>query len=165
MKTIEQFLKGATKPPESKIADQYKQALDDADKASLRLIRHLRVKDGKPAFSDGVKEVESDISRADERLQTIKIDIKEYLDYVGEYESVQQMVEKLARLRRTVDNLHHDVAGLTKQAVNRGAERPQDDTAVMAAADKRDRVVAESKAEIEDLQQRIAKAKEVIGRY
>lgn len=165
MKTIESFLHAATKAPDSKIADEYNTALTDADKASMRLIRYLRIdKDGKPCFSDGVTTVMFDLECADERLQTITMDIAEYLSLVGDYDSVQQMVEKLARLRRTVDNLNHDVNGLSKQAVNKGTE-PRDDPAVQAAADKRDRVVSETKAEIQDLSQRIQKAKELVGRY
>jgi hypothetical protein len=166
MKTLEIFISVAKRSPEIEITDEYRASVADAEHAGHTLARYLRIDaDGKPVYADGVEVVSAEVDRASERLERVKTDIREYLALVGEFDSVQAMVEKLARLRRTVDNLNHDVSGLTKQAVNRGVERPQDDPAVMAAADKRDRVVAETKDEIQDLSERIRKAQEITRRY
>ena len=166
MKNFEEFISGATKPPASQIKEEYDAAVADCEHVGQSLARYLRVKDGKPVYSSGVEAVESEVTRSAERLDRVQADINEYLTLIGEFDSVQAMVEKLARLRRTNDNLTHDVNALLKQASNKkGTARPQDEPLVMSAMDKKYRVAVESREEIEDLSKRIAKAKELVGRY
>ena len=137
--------------------------------ARISLISHIRPeKKGKkfvPAFDSGVEDCIPLLTSAETKAAAVKDDIRDYLNALGDFDSVQAMTEKMLRLKRTADNLDRDVANLSKQAVTRGVERPQDDPAVMDAAVKRDRVAAESTAEIADLQKRITRAKEIVEGY
>ena len=165
MKSLEVFLESNHRLPESRLVECYKTALVDAENSGVRLSRYLRIKDGKPVYAPGVDAVAKDIETAGENLERIKSDIRSYLELIGEYDSVQSMLERLLRLKRTVDNVNRDLDNITKQTISKGIERPQDDPAVQAATDKRDRVVSETATEIQDLSNRIAKAKELVGRY
>jgi archaellum component FlaC len=132
----------------------------------IKLIDHISVeKKGEryiPTFDEGIVDVIPELEDVKKRSSAVRDDIRAYLDALGEYDSVQAMTERLLRLKRTADNLDRDVANLSKQAVTRGVERPQDDAAVMNAAVKRDRVAAESSPEIADLEKRITRVKEIL---
>jgi uncharacterized protein YhaN len=169
MKTIEVFLSVNHKLPESRMVDDYKEALDDAENAGMRLSRFLRVKDGKPAYSDGVEVVASEIDRASNRLEQVKTDIREYLACLGDdYDSITQMIETANRHRRSLDNVDRDAKNLLERAIKASGlppERAQDAPEVQAALDKRDRLHQELEPVIRDLSDRINRTKKVIGRY
>lgn len=168
MKSIDVFLEGAIKPPESKMVDEYKTALKDSDQAAQTLMRFLRVRDGKPVFLDGVESVQSQIECADERLRTTKADIREYLDALGDYESVTQMVETNNRHRRALDNVERDCKNILERAIKASGlapERAQEAPEVQQSLDKRDRMRSELEPVLKDLSERINRAKKVVGRY
>ena len=116
-------------------------------------------------FDESVVDVLPELDAAKKRSAAVKQNIDAYLEALGSYDSVQAMTERMLRLKRTSNNLDKDILNLSKQALARSNERPQDDPAVMDAVVKRDRVAAESSAEIADLQKRISRAKEIIGGY
>ena len=170
--TLEQFIQREGTPKhieEAGLAAAYKAADQALGEQKIRLADHLSAErvGAKivPVFDDGVEADLPELDAARMKAVAVKDDIHAYLDALGDYDSVQSMTERLLRLKRTADNLDRDVANLSKRAVTRGVERPQDDPAVMDAAVKRDRVAAESTAEIADLQKRITRAKEIVEGY
>jgi hypothetical protein len=170
MKSIEEWTEVAAngKPPESELALTYKKAVEHIEREQQRLLRYLRVRDGQVVVLPDVEKVQQDIQRADEAVEQTRRDIQTYLGCLGnEFNSVQSMTERLARLKRKRDTVIHDVDSLAKQAVNRGVapDRVMDDSIVAAAADKRDRVVAEVAPEIESLSKRLTAAQAILGKY
>jgi len=171
--TTEYFLNRSKEPKhadESHLAEAFVRADRELGEQKIRLLDHLSAEkksDGKvvPVFDSGVEDVLPDLERANKEAAAVNDNIHAYLNALGDFDSVQAMTERMLRLKRTADNLDRDVANLSKQAVTRGIERPQDDPAVMDAAVKRDRVVAESSAEVADLQKRISRAKEIVEGY
>jgi hypothetical protein len=164
MKTIESFLESATKPPEDHMVNAYRKATNEMDVEQAKLMRYLRVKDGKAVFLDGVSDVQDDVAQADETVQYIRADICEYLDCLGdEYGSVTAMSEKLARLKRSLANVEHDVKAVAQRELTGNKK----DITVDAESlrDKRDRMRTELQPQIEDLSRRISKARELLDRY
>jgi hypothetical protein len=169
MKIQEQFISGAKRSPEIEIADEYRAALADAERAGQSLSRYLRIsKDGKPVYADGVEVVAAEIERASERLEHVKTDIREYLSLLGDHDSVQQLIENANRHRRALDNVDRDAKNLLERSIKASGlppERAQDAPEVQASMDKRDRLHGELTPIIADLSARIKKAQEITRRY
>ena len=170
--TTTEFLQRAGTPrhqDEADLATSYFQADGRLSEVKIRLLDHLSAeKKGDrvvPVFDESVVDVLPELDAAKKRSAAVKQNIDAYLEALGSYDSVQAMTERMLRLKRTSNNLDKDILNLSKQALARSNERPQDDPAVMDAVVKRDRVDAESSAEIADLQKRISRAKEIIGGY
>ena len=167
MKTIEELLEGALTGKhveEDRMADAYRKAVKAMDVEQARLLRFLRVKDGAAVFLDGVSMVQPVVQAADDHLENVRADIREYLGCLGdEYDSVTAMTERLARLKRSLANAEHDVQAVGKRELT-GSKK---DITVDAESlkDKRDRMKAELTPQIEDLSRRISKARELLGRY
>jgi uncharacterized protein YydD (DUF2326 family) len=164
---IEEFVTTAinAKPPLDRMAKAYRTAVEATERQQARLLRQLRIRDGKVYFKEEVKEVEPDLKKAEEAEQDMKNAINEYLECLGTFSSVAAMTERLARLKRQVENVKHEADSLLKQAVNSGVERPQEDHTYLAACDKRDRVVSETANEIIDLSQRTSRINALLGRF
>ena len=168
MRTVEQFIEAAAtgKPPaESEMALAAQRAEKALDAEQMKLIKKIRVRDGQVVLAEGSEAVQEAVLKVEAVDHAIRDDIRGYLDALGDYGSVTQLTETLARHRRTMANVQRDYDNIVKQLVNKHIEQPQDHPDAQAAADKRDRVVQELKPVCDQLQSRINKVKEILGRY
>ena len=168
MRTVDQFIESAaaaSKPPESELAYAAQRAQKEFDVEQAKLIRQIRVRDGKVVFADGAKDVQDQVLAAESKMEAVRSDIKVYLDALQEAGSLTALVEQLGRHRRTLANLKHDHEAIIRQLVTKGVERPQDHTDALNSGSKLDRVTAELTPVINDLQDRVNKAKAVIEKH
>ena len=168
MRSIDEFIEtaaAASKPPESELAYAAQRATKQFDVEQSKLIRQIRVRDGQVVFANGAKDVQDSVIAAEAKMEAVRSDILVYLNALQEAGSLQQLVEQLARHRRTIANVQRDYDNLLKQLINKGKERPQDEPEAQAAADKRDRVVQELTPVVEGIQKRVEAAKSVLQRY
>lgn len=164
---IEQFVSTAinAKPPIDRMCKAYRTAVETTEKQQARLLKHLRVRDGQVYFKETVKSVEPDIQAAEDAELAIKGQIDEYLTCIGTFGSATALTERYSRLKRQVDIVRHDADAILKQLITKGIERPQEDAKYLAACDMRDRIVSETAEEIKDLSHRIARVKDLLGRF
>ena len=164
MKTVETFLENAIKPPEADLAAEYRKALADVEKEQTKLLRFLRVRDGAVVVLPAVSEVLPSIKAADESLVGTKARVDAYLVALGEYGSVQNMVERLGREKRTRANLDRDVQSLVERKVRAGLTATQAEASedVLQLMDKRDRARIDLDKSISELTARIDKAREAM---
>ena len=167
MRTIEQFVETAAdgKPPESSLAMAAQNAETKLDAEQLKLVKKIRVRDGKVILAEGSEAIQEQVQKVEAKAQAVKADIKIYLDALQEASSLTALTEQLARHRRTCANVKRDHEALLKQLINKGVDRPQDHPDALASGAKLDRITQELTPIIEDLQKRIDAAKSVLQRY
>lgn len=133
------------------------------DQETTKLLRYIRVRDGQVIVKPEVIEVQPAVQAAEERFEKVKTDIKELLEVMQDESSVVGMIERLARLKRSLDNAEHDIKAVGKREL--GGNKKDITVDVESLKDKRDRMKAELQPQINDLSKRIARAHELLGRY
>ncbi len=147
-----------------------RQAIDDQEKCLWRYVRGEKQGDKfVPVFTDGAEEPLNALQDAEKRLGDIEADIKEYASILGDYRSMREMNDRIARCRRMVENSGLDAVNVYKTALSEHRDlSPQEVEALEIVRSKylaRDRTVAEQTPIIEDIQRRMSRAREILAKY
>jgi hypothetical protein len=171
MRTLESFLESSTKPPDYDLAQSYHDAEKQFDAQQTRLMRYIRArKDGKeflPVFEQGIESIMPELEHAEMQLQEMRKRIENYLECLGEFGSMAAMIEKLAHMRRSLDNIERDAKNITEAAIRTSGLPPErvatESQDVVDVLNKRDRMRLELEPAIADVQRRINRIKELIN--
>jgi len=148
-----------------------KQTIEDETKHLWTYARGKRDESGRiiAYFLDGAKEPLNSLQDAEKRLGDIEADIKEYASILGDFRSLREMNDRIARCRRMVENSGLEAVNVYKAALSEHKDlSPQEVEALDIVRNKylaRDRVLAEQNPIIEDLKSRMLKAREILAKY
>lgn len=169
-----EFLKywqGKADAPESKLAQAHESATADFEiqhDELLKSIRPQKTSKGLIAvFAPSAEEIAPRLEEAEKHLKEVEADIVAFLK-LTDCEGLNRLVENLSRTRRAIDNSALETKNVMQRAMAHSglsaleAERLE---VVQASLDKRDRIKAELKPKLDDLQSRVSKAKEILERY
>jgi len=170
-----EFLKywqGKADAPESKLAQAHESATADFEiqhNELLKSIRPQKTSKGLIAvfFAPAAEEIAPHLEEAEKHLKEVETDIETFLK-LTEGEGLNRLVEDLSRTRRAIDNSALETENVLKRAMAHSglsALEAESQEVVQSAMDKRDRIQAELKPKLDDLQSRVSKAKEILERY
>ena len=159
--------------PESKIVKEYMEAksnLESKQTDLLKLIIPRRTAKGLvPVFKEGAEDRLSEFEIAESHLSEIKGDIETYLALADGQPSMILLNDRLMRAKHAIA----DAVMETKQAIIHAVQETKvhsqievlDYPEVQSAMDDRDRIQGQLEPVIEDLQNRIAKIKDIQNKY
>lgn len=157
---------------ESKMACAYRKAVEDLESASRDLwktIRTERVDDRLILYF--LPEYENPMlamDYAERRLKEIQSDIENFMNILGS-DSRRNAAEKLHRIKLDIANSKRQARNIRKQALNENPDLSSDEVenlqVVQAAFSKRDHLKTELDPIIDDFEDKIAKANEILMKY
>ncbi len=168
-----EFWKQKPNSPEGKIAEAYNRALLDFDNKQMGLLRHLRPQkaNGKliPVFVEGSEQLISGFEEAEKHLKVVQADIETYLRLMEGQSSMNLLLDKLIRAKRAISETSFDARRALERALrdtkSSSMEEIEDLPAVQAAMDKKDQAQRQFGPVVEDLQDRISRAKAILEKY
>jgi hypothetical protein len=171
--TFLEFCKQKPNSPEGKIAEAYSQALLDFDNKQMGLLRHLRPQkaNGKliPVFVEGSEQLIAGFEEAEKHLKVVQADIETYLELTEGHPSMNLLLDTLHRAKLAITGTSFDARRALERALrdakSSSMEEIEDLPAVQAAMDKRDQAQRQFGPVVEDLQDRISRAKAILEKY
>jgi len=159
--------------PEGKIAEAYSHALLDFDNRQMALLRHLRPQkaNGKliPVFAEGSDQLASGFEEAEKHMKEVRGDIETYLKLTEGLPSMNLLADKLHRAKLAITGTSFDARRALERALrdtkSSSMEEIEDLPVVQAAMDKRDQTQRQFGPVVEDLQDRISRAKAILEKY
>jgi hypothetical protein len=154
---------------ESKMARAYRETISNLESASRELWDTMRVDDSMlPYFLPDYEEPAQVIYRAEDRLAEIQSDIENFVSIVGGY-SRQEIAEKLNRCKLDIANAKPTAHNILKRAIQENPELSPDNVekldVVQTAFAERDRIIAELKPIITDLERKLMEAEKILEKY
>ena len=174
--SIDAFLEfSQTKPnsPEGRVAEAYNQSLHDLDHKQNGLLQYIRPQKagGKmiPVFAEGSEQLIAGFEEADKHLGEVRTDIEAYLALTEGQPSMNFLTDKLFRAKRAITETSLDARRALERALRETNSSSMDEIEdlpeVQAAMDKRDQTQRQLGPVVEDLQDRISKAKAILEKY
>jgi hypothetical protein len=168
-----EFWRQKQNSPEGKVAEAYSQALHDFDQRQNGLLRYIRPQKtgGKltPVFSEGSEQLIAGFEEADKHLGEVRTDIEAYLALTEGQPSMNGLTDKLFRAKRAITETSLDARRALERALRETNSSSMDEIEdlpeVQAAMDKRDQTQRQLGPVVEDLQNRISKAKTILEKY
>jgi hypothetical protein len=159
--------------PEGKVAEAYNQALHDFDNKQNGLLRYIRPQkaNGKltPIFAEGSGQLIAGFEEAEKHLGEVQADIEAYLVLTDGQSSINGLTDKLFRAKRAITETSLDARRALERALRETNSSSMDEIedlpAVQTAMDKRDQTQRQLGPVVEDLQDRISKAKAILEKY
>jgi hypothetical protein len=159
--------------PEGKIAEAYNLALHDFDNRQTDLLRYIRPlkANGKltPVFAEGSEQLITGFEEAEKHLGEVRSDIEAYLALTEGQPSINGLTDKLFRAKRAITetslNARRALERALRETNSSSMDEIEDLPAVQTAMDKRDQTQRQLGPVVEDLQDRISKAKVILEKY
>jgi hypothetical protein len=122
-----------------------------------------------PVFSQGAESILRDIEEAEARLADTEVDSEMFVDLMGQYRSLTELITALHREQHKIDNAEYNCRAILEREMrnhhNMLVEEVRELDVVKDAYLARDRVVAEVEPKVQDLQNRMQKAKIILSKY
>ncbi len=168
-----EFWKQKPNSPEGKIAEAYNRSLLDFDNKQTGLLRCLRPQktNGKliPVFVEGSELLIAGFNEAEKHLDEVQADIKAYLALTDGQPSMNGLTDKLFRAKRAIAETALDARRALERALrdtkSSSMEEIEDSPIVQAAMDKKDQAQRQFGPVVEELQDRISRAKAILEKY
>lgn len=159
--------------PSGKIIEAYNLAEAEFDNKQTGLIRYIRPQkaNGKliPVFAEGSEQLIAGFEVAEKHLADVRADIENYVALTDGQPSMSGLTDKLLRARRQITETSLDARRALERALREtnssSMEEIEDLPAVQTAMDKRDQTQRQLGPVVEDLQDRISKAKVILEKY
>jgi hypothetical protein len=174
MTNIENFLSNVkTGSAEARIASKYKSISDELEKLQTNLLQRIRVaKDSRgrliPIFQDGVEPLSTELETKDAELKSIRGDIEAYVEACSG-PSIDPLLSERAKCRKVLADIDFEVRSATSVAIKKGlaksAAEAENTPAVIDLLVKKDRIHGEYAPRLAEIEQKIAKAQEILKRY
>jgi hypothetical protein len=153
---------------DSKMACAYREALAELESVSRELWKTMRMDGDLPYFLPDCETPAIAKEAAEDRLAEIQTDIEAFVNIVGGY-SRDEIWEELHRCKLEIAKARRHARHVLKQALSENPNLSQEQVEVLQevqdAFEKRDRIVAELKLIMAELEGKLRDAMEILRKY
>lgn len=157
--------------PESRMAQRFLTAREDFEAVHNEMLQHLRPKARGKTTLLVLRDAEAVVARferAEKTLLDIESDIVRFEELAGNH-TLDMLARERQRLKRALDDADFSVKSATLRTIKnnkaRSAAEASTTAEVVDLLAKRDRVAEHSVSRLQDIESRIARAREILKKY